>query len=163
MLAAPPLERTAVRALRTVGQRHMPPSLNVELPARLAHLPSARQAIDGVCEQLRLAGPLSGDIRLAVSEAATDCVLHTAAGGGSQATIAVSARVEDGSLEIVVEDFVGGLVRGPIGGGGRGSRMQVVRRLADWTDVASSPSRGLRIAMRFALPEHGDAPLERAA
>ena len=145
----------------------MTPSLKVELPARLEHLPRARQAIGDVCDELRLVGPLAGDIRLAVSEAAADCVLHTAAGGRPQATFALSARVEHGALEIVVEDFVGGLVRGPIGGGGRGSRMRVVRSLADWSDVASSPSRGLRIAMRiamrFALPSERDATLPRAA
>jgi hypothetical protein len=141
----------------------MTPSLDLELPARLEHLPSARQAIARVCDQLRLAGLLAGDIRPAVSEAAADCVLHTAAGGHREATIALSARVDGGTLEVVVEDFVGGLVRGPIGGGGRGSRMRVVRSLADWSDVASSPSRGLRIAMRFALPEQGEATLPRAA
>lgn len=152
-----------IRGARDVAHNGMTPSLHVELPARLEHVPSARRAIGEICDQLQLAGTLSCDIRLAVSEAAADCVLHTAAGSAADATIAVSASVEHGSLEVVVEDFVGGLVRGPIGGGGRGSRMQVVRRLADWSDVSSSPSRGLRIAMRFALPAPAEVTLQQAA
>jgi hypothetical protein len=152
-----------IRGAREVEHTGMAPSLHVELPAKLEQVPSARRAIGEICDELRLVGTLPGDIRLAVSEAAADCVLHTAAGSAADATIAVSATVEHGSLEVIVEDFVGGLVRGPIGGGARGSRMQVVRRLADWSDISSSPSRGLRIAMRFALPAPGEAALQRAA
>jgi hypothetical protein len=142
----------------------MTPSLDLELPARLEHLPSARQAIAGVCASCaspaRSPGTSGWPCR---RRRPTACCTPPPAAGRPEATIALSARVDGGMLEVVVADFVGGLVRGSIGGGGRGSRMRVVRSLADWSDIASSPSRGLRIAMRFALPEQGEATLPRAA
>ena len=90
------------------------------------------------------------------------CVLHSASGARAAATIALDASVEGDSLEVVVCDSVAGLVRGPIRGGGRGLGMQIVRQLADWTDLSSSPSRGLRVVMRFALPAvaSASAPVE---
>ncbi len=132
----------------------MSATLHLALPARAEEVGSARAAIGEFCDRLGLTGDLPCDIRLAVSEAATGCVLHSTsgAGGASDATFVVDASVQDGSLEVVVSDFVTGLVRGPIRGGGRGLGMQIVRRLADWTDLSSGPSTGLRVAMRFALP-----------
>jgi anti-sigma regulatory factor (Ser/Thr protein kinase) len=130
----------------------MSATLHLALPARAEEVGSARAAIGEFCDRLGLTGDLPCDIRLAVSEAATGCVLHSTSGGRDDATFVVDASVQDGSLEVVVSDFVTGLVRGPIRGGGRGLGMQIVRRLADWTDLSSGPSTGLRVAMRFALP-----------
>jgi anti-sigma regulatory factor (Ser/Thr protein kinase) len=126
--------------------------LHLALPAHAHQVASARAAIGEVCDRLGLEGGLSDDIRLAVSEAATGCVLHSASGSEPAATFVVDAAVEGDSLEVVVRDFVAGLVRGPIRGGGRGLGMQLVRHLADWSDLSSSPSRGMRVEMHFALP-----------
>jgi anti-sigma regulatory factor (Ser/Thr protein kinase) len=125
--------------------------LHLALPARAEQVASARAAIGELCDRLGLAADLTDDIRLAVSEAATGCVFHSAS-GEPDATFVVDASVQGNALEVVVSDFVGGLVRGPIRGGGRGLGMQLVRHLADWTDLSSGPSTGLRVAMRFALP-----------
>jgi anti-sigma regulatory factor (Ser/Thr protein kinase) len=133
--------------------------LHLALPAQAEQVASARAAIGDLCDQLGLVGDLPNDIRLAVSEAATGCVLHSASGSEPNATFVVDASVQDGSLEVVVSDFVTGLVRGPIRGGSRGLGMQIVRYLADWTDFASGPSTGLRVAMRFALPAVASAPV----
>jgi anti-sigma regulatory factor (Ser/Thr protein kinase) len=130
----------------------MTATLHLALPARAEEVGSARAAIGEFCDRLGLTGDLPCDIRLAVSEAATGCVLHSASGDEPDATFVVDASVEAGSLEVVVSDFVTGIVRGPIRGGGRGLGMQLVRHLADWTDLSSGPSTGLRVAMRFALP-----------
>ena len=137
--------------------------LHLALPAQADQVSNARAAIGELCDRLGLEGALSDDIRLAVSEAATGCVLHSASGGAPDATFVVDASVADDSLEVVVCDFVAGLVRGPIRGGGRGLGMQIVRHLADWTDLSSSPSSGMRVAMRFALPAPVTAAVPVAA
>jgi anti-sigma regulatory factor (Ser/Thr protein kinase) len=126
--------------------------LHLALPAQADQVANARAAIGEVCDCLGLEGDLLADIRLAVSEAATGCILHSASGSAPAAMIGLDASVEGDSLEVVVCDSVAGLVRGPIRGGGRGLGMQIVRQLADWTDLSSSPSRGLCVVMRFVLP-----------
>jgi anti-sigma regulatory factor (Ser/Thr protein kinase) len=137
--------------------------LHLTLPAQAGQIPYARAAIGEVCDRLGLEGSLPDDIRLAVSEAASGCVQHSAAGEAADAVFDLAAGTDGDALEVVVRDFVGGLVRGPIRGGSRGLGMQLVRHLADWTDVSSSPSRGLRVAMRFSLPAGSAAAAALAA
>jgi anti-sigma regulatory factor (Ser/Thr protein kinase) len=127
----------------------MPPSLNLLLPAVPANVATARRAIGGLCEHLDIHGQAAGDICLAVSEACTACVEHSR-GVEGQTTLAIDASVEGDALLVVVRDFAGGLVRGPIRGGNRGLGMRLVRRLAQQTDVSSLSGGGLRVAMSFA-------------
>ena len=66
--------------------------------------------------------------------------------------MAIDATVEGDALHVVVRDFAGGLVRGPIRGGNRGLGMRLVTHLAQHTDVSSLSGGGLRVAMSF--PTH---------
>jgi anti-sigma regulatory factor (Ser/Thr protein kinase) len=125
------------------------PSLNLLLPAVPANVATARRAIGGLCDHLEIYGEAAEDIRLAVSEACAACVEHSR-GTEDIARLAIDANLEGDSLLIVVRDFAGGLVRGPIGGGNRGLGMRIVRHLAERTDVSSPAGGGLRVTMRFA-------------
>jgi anti-sigma regulatory factor (Ser/Thr protein kinase) len=127
------------------------PSLNLLLPAVPENLATARRAIAGLCDDLEIHGEPAEDIRLAVSEACAACVEHSR-GGERDARLAVDANLDEDSLLVVVRDFAGGLVRGPIRGGNRGLGMTLVKHLAERTEVSSLASGGLRIAMRF--PTH---------
>ena len=126
----------------------MPPTLNLLLPAVPANVATARRAISGLCEQLDIHGEAAGDIRLAVSEACAACVEHSR-GAESHPRLAIDATVEGDALHVVVRDFAGGLVRGPIRGGNRGLGMRLVTHLAQHTDVSSLSGGGLRVAMSF--------------
>jgi anti-sigma regulatory factor (Ser/Thr protein kinase) len=127
------------------------PSLKLLLPAIPENLATARRAIAGLCDELEIRGEPAEDIRLAVSEACAACVEHSRS-CERDARLAVDANVDEDSLLVVVRDFAGGLVRGPLRGGNRGLGMTLVKHLAERTEVSSLASGGLRIAMRF--PAH---------
>ncbi len=127
----------------------MLPTLNLLMPAVPENVATARRAITGLCDHLEIRGATADDIRLAVTEACAACIAHSR-GAEGDARFAIDANVEGESLLVVVRDFAGGLVRGPIRGGGRGLGMGLVKHLADRTDVASLASGGLRVTMRFA-------------
>ena len=81
--------------LRQAGElRNVSGRLSMEVPAAAAAVPGARRAITRLCEHLGLAGELTDRIRLAVTEACTNCVLHAYAATRTTATFAVEARVE---------------------------------------------------------------------
>jgi anti-sigma regulatory factor (Ser/Thr protein kinase) len=124
------------------------PTLNLLMPAIPENAATARRAITGLCDQLDIHGEAADDIRLAVTEACAACIEHSR-GVEGDARFALDANVEGDSLLVVVRDFAGGLVRGPIRGGGRGLGMGLVKHLAERTDVSSPATGGLRVAMRF--------------
>ena len=131
--------------------------LRVELPAVAEKVPSARGAITQLCDHLELADELTGQIRLAVTEACTNCVLHAydgaADGGGAAglgATFALEARVDDGALVVVVRDAGAGIARRSAHAG-LGLGLRLIRQAASGVDITSRPGRGTRVAMRFAI------------
>jgi anti-sigma regulatory factor (Ser/Thr protein kinase) len=119
------------------------------MPAVPENVATARRAITGLCDHLEIHGEVADDIRLAVTEACAACIEHSRGADGG-ARFALDANVEGESLLVVVRDFAGGLVRGPIRGGNRGVRMGLVKRLAERTDVSSLATGGLRVTMHFA-------------
>ena len=129
----------------------MPLTLNLTLPAVPDQVPVARRAIGGLCDRLGVARDRADDIRLAVSEASSNCVLHSAAGGETDPLFTIEAFVEGDALLVSVSDFGGGLVRRPIRGGGAGLGTRLIKHLSQRTDIASRPGGGMRVAMRFPL------------
>ncbi len=143
---------SAVRESSDVSAR-----LRIELPARPEEVPSARGAITRLCEHLELEEELAGQIRLAVTEACTNCVLHAydAAGGAAAdlpaSTFALEARVDDDALVVVVRDAGAGISRRRSARAGLGLGLRLIRQAASSVDITSRPGRGTRVAMRFAL------------
>ena len=69
--------------------------LMIELQAVPERVPSARGAIMRLCEDLEIEENLAGQIRLAVTEACTNCVLHAYADeSGTDATFSVRVSIE---------------------------------------------------------------------
>jgi anti-sigma regulatory factor (Ser/Thr protein kinase) len=104
-----------------------------------------------MCEHLGLAGELTERIRLAVTEACTNCVLH-AYGDATSATFAVEARVEGDWLLLVVRDYGRGMTPGRQRGDTLNVGLDLIEELADSASVSTRPGRGTRVAMRFAIP-----------
>jgi anti-sigma regulatory factor (Ser/Thr protein kinase) len=130
--------------------------LRIELPARPEEVPSARGAITRLCEHLELEEELAGQIRLAVTEACANCVLHAydasgAAGELPASTFALEARVDDDALVVVVRDAGAGISRCRSARAGLGLGLRLIRQAASSVDITSRPGRGTRVAMRFAL------------
>ena len=120
----------------------------LRLPAIPEAVPLARIAVDGLCARAGIAAELVEQIRLAVSEACTNCVRHAYSDHAETSTFALAACVGDEKLLVVVSDSGLGIVPGRPGGLGLG--LGLIRQLTERTDVLSSPGHGTRVVMRFA-------------
>ena len=130
----------------------MLPRLSLVLPAVPAGVPRARDAVTDLCDRLGLEQALADDIRLAVTEACTNCVLHGHDESAAQATFVLDAHVEQGALVVIVRDFGDGLLAAPAGRGGLGLGMKLIEQLSESSQVSSRPGRGTRVSMRFGVP-----------
>jgi anti-sigma regulatory factor (Ser/Thr protein kinase) len=135
-------------------RRNVSDRLSLEVPAAAAAVPGARRAITRMCEHLGLTGELTERIRLAVTEACTNCVLH-AYGDAASATFAVEARVDGDWLLLVVRDYGQGMTPGRHRGDTLNLGLHLLEELADSASVSTRPGRGTRVAMRFAIPPAG--------
>ena len=130
----------------------MTASLMIELQAVPERVPSARGAITRLCEDLQIEEDLAGQIRLAVTEACTNCVLHAYADeSGTDATFALEARVEADDLLVVVRDAGAGITAVRSTQAGLGFGLRLMRQAASSMDVVSRPGGGTSVAMRFAI------------
>jgi anti-sigma regulatory factor (Ser/Thr protein kinase) len=88
------------------------------------------------------------DVRLAVTEAATNAVVH----GYAEATgeLVVSAVARDGELSIVIGDTGPGLGEGG-GRSGLGAGLSVIATVAERLRIVSDP-RGTQVHMAFPCP-----------
>ena len=84
------------------------PALRVTLPAVSDSLALLRHVMRGFRDAYVIGPATMDDIVLAVSEAATNVVVH--AYGGRAGTLTVVGRMEDGRLHILVRDHGGALM-----------------------------------------------------
>jgi anti-sigma regulatory factor (Ser/Thr protein kinase) len=122
--------------------------LELSLPA----IPgSVRVARDAVAETFAAVGAgqqATEDVRLCVSEAVTNAVLHAYRDG--RGNVGVSVEDSDGELTVVVRDEGKGLTRfqqeGELGYG-----LRIIDRLATRCAISTAPDVGTEVRMAFAL------------
>jgi anti-sigma regulatory factor (Ser/Thr protein kinase) len=89
------------------------------------------------------------DVRLAVSEAATNVVVHAYRDAGSPGLIRVEATVKAGELRVRVADEGSGFQpnqRSP----GLGLGLGIIARLTDSLELLQREGGGIQVVMRFA-------------
>ena len=126
--------------------------LRLHLSASREEIPFARAAITRVCEHLEIGDRLTEDIRLAVTEACSNCAIHAYANNAESPTYILDARVERGTLRIVVSDRGMGIResrahKAPSTGYG----LYMIAQLADSSSASARPGGGTRVVMRFPL------------
>jgi anti-sigma regulatory factor (Ser/Thr protein kinase) len=120
--------------------------VRLSLPARPDSLGVIRHVLGAFAEALRLPPDLVEDIRLAVTEAATNVVRH--AYDGDEGPIDVVVRPSRNRLEIVISDRGRGMaastdVEGP------GLGLPLIAALADSVELQEIPADGSRLKMAF--------------
>jgi serine/threonine-protein kinase RsbW len=91
------------------------------------------------------------DIALAVTEAVSNAVVHAYDGEEAPGDVAVEARLEDETLEVVVCDEGHGM-RARVDSPGLGLGLMLIRRTADRLQLERLHTRsGVRVRMTFAL------------
>ena len=89
------------------------------------------------------------DVRLAVTEAATNAVMHAYA--ETEGELTVSAVARDGELEIVISDAGAGFADDR-DSPGLGVGLSIIATVAERLRIVSSPHGGTQIHMAFPCP-----------
>lgn len=119
------------------------PSLELELPSHASSVTKARHA---AAELARSLGAPEADVKLAVSEAVGNAVVH-AFRDGQPGTIRLSARADRGRLIVTVADDGTGM-RPNLQSNGLGLGISLITKLA--TDVRfDSSNDGTTVSMSF--------------
>ena len=135
------------------------------IAARAENVTFVRQAVLEFIAAHGIAEPSLTDVRLAVSEAVTNAVVHAFRSRSEPGTVEVLARVSaDGRrLEVVVRDNGSGMApRHDSPGLGLG--LPLIRHLTDQFDHHEPAGGGTELWMRFRVsPRHGTAPAAQAS
>jgi serine/threonine-protein kinase RsbW len=123
------------------------PALRITLPARRESLGLLRHVVRGFRDAYAIAPATIDDIVLAVSEAATNVVMH--AYGRRRGTLTVVARVEDDQLHILVRDHGRGIMP-PADTPKLGHGLALMEHVAASLEVVGSPA-GTDVTMIFDL------------
>ena len=140
------------------------PTVELRMPPRPENLALARLALAGIGS---LAGASDGeiaDLKLAVTEACTNAILH-AYGDGAAGDLVVRYRFRAATVEIEVEDDGSGFDPDDPGArvselGGEGMGLLIIRTLTDLLEIESDAS-GSRVFFTKAVgrdAEDGAAP-----
>lgn len=147
---APKVDESDYRARPRVRQ-----VLKLELTALPAMVAEARNELTDLCLQLGIDAAHIEEIRLAVTEACSNCVLH-AYDGADTGKFTVLASIDHDALRVAVADTGTGMPadwpRDCRSKAGLGYGLGIIRTLASEVDVTSSPGQGTRVTMQFALP-----------
>jgi serine/threonine-protein kinase RsbW len=136
------------------GQPGQVNGLALRLPAEPEQVPVARRAVAEFCEQHGLPAPLIDDVRLVVTEACTNVVLHAYDHKRQELqTFELQATVEGGALLVSVSDQGRGIAA-PSLHRGLGLGLRLALQLAGGVHTRDGEDGvGTRLTMRFALPE----------
>lgn len=136
------------------GQPSQMEGLALRLPASADQVPVARRAVAEFCEECGLPAPLVDDVKLVVTEACTNVVLHAYEGAASRdGTFEVSAQLEPGVLVLSVSDQGRG-IGAPSINRGLGLGLRLALQLAGGVQTREGGSGlGTRLTVRFTLPD----------
>jgi anti-sigma regulatory factor (Ser/Thr protein kinase) len=127
--------------------------LRLRLSASPEEVPFARAAITRLCEHLGIQDEQAQNIRLAVTEACSNCVLHAYDESTAEGTYVLAERVDRGALRVSVCDSGVGVHQAHANvHPGLGYGLHLIKTLADSTEISSPrPGGGTRLVMRFAI------------
>jgi stage II sporulation protein AB (anti-sigma F factor) len=128
-------------------------ALNESYPAVPESVPLVRRALTAVAAAAGAAGERLEEIRLAVSEAVTNAVVH-AYRGEKMGQIHVTAAVTAGELWILIGDEGRGMHAGN-DSRGLGIGLSLISGLSDDFAIVSRASGGTEVQMRFDIGKSG--------
>ncbi|MBA3748934.1 MAG: ATP-binding protein [Solirubrobacterales bacterium] len=131
------------------------PELRITLPARQESMALMRHVLRGFREAYEIAPATMDDIVLAVSEAATNSVVH--AYGTRHGTVTLVARVvDDRHLHILVRDHGCG-IQPPADTPALGHGLALMEHVASTLEIIGSPA-GTDVLMTFRMDAEHDNP-----
>ena len=126
------------------------PDLELTLPARAENVAVVRHAFGGLGEAYDVGDQTLSDIKLAVTEACTNVVVH--AYPQAEGPMEVSAVIGDGTLLITVADDGHGMLPRP-DSPGLGLGLPLIASLAETLELGSGEGKRTEVRMTFRLEE----------
>jgi anti-sigma regulatory factor (Ser/Thr protein kinase) len=126
------------------------PDLEIILPARAENVAVVRHAVGGLGEVLEVDDQTLSDIKLAVTEACTNVVVH--AYPGSEGPMGLRASIDDRRLYLVVIDRGRGIVPRP-DSPGLGLGLPLIATLAESLELGTGRDEETEVRMIFDLGE----------
>ncbi len=117
-------------------------------------MPLARRAVAEYCELVGMPAPLIDDVKLVVTEACANVVLHAYEGvAEADPTFELNAHIEHGDLLVTVSDNGRGL-GAPSANRGLGLGLRLALQIAGGVHTRDAGNGiGTRLTVRFTLPE----------
>lgn len=125
------------------------PDLEMTLPARAENVGVVRHVLGALADTRRIDEETLDDLRLAVTEACANAVVHAYDGGGGLMDIVVHARTEE--LEIAIRDHGRGMAP-RTDSPGLGVGLPLMATLAASMELLTPDGGGTEVRMRFPTP-----------
>lgn len=143
-----------------------PPPVSLSLPAVASNLMVVRQVVTGAAHVAGLDDALIDDIKVAVTEACTNVVVHAYDDHGGAMEVGIWAQPNEMTVSVV--DHGRGIVENNgdtrIDRGGLGLGMGLIAVLARTVEVTNRPDGGTLVMMRFGSdPDSAGPPYADAA
>ncbi len=127
----------------------MTPDMELALPARAENIALIRHAFGALGEALAVDEELLSDVRLAVTEACSNVVVHAYA-EEDPGPLEVLASVDDGALTVVVRDKGPGIAPHP-DSPGLGLGLPLIASLAESVQLGRDEQERTEVCMTFLL------------
>jgi serine/threonine-protein kinase RsbW len=132
----------------------MTPDLELTVPARPENVAVVRHAMGGLGDAADVSDQVLADIKLAVTEACTNVVVHAYPNG--EGPLGVRASVEDQLVTIVVVDRGRGITPRP-DSPGLGLGLPLIATLADSLELGTGAAGETEVRMTFRLSDEAVA------
>jgi anti-sigma regulatory factor (Ser/Thr protein kinase) len=133
------------------NQEHATPDFELTLPARAENVAVVRHAFGGLGDALDVPDHALADVKLAVTEACTNVVVHAYPEG--EGPMAVSAGLRDGALIVTVADEGRGILPRP-DSPGLGLGLPLIATLATSLELGTNDRDETEVRMIFDLEGH---------
>jgi serine/threonine-protein kinase RsbW len=127
------------------------PDMELVLPARAANIAVVRHALGALGEALAVDEETLSNIRLAVTEACTNVVIH-AYPDGQEGALEVLATIRDEKLEVVIRDEGPGIGPRP-GSPGLGLGLPLIASLTESVLLGRDADERTEVRMTFPLSQ----------
>jgi len=130
------------------------PDLELKLPARAENVAVVRHAFGGFAEVLTVDEQTLADIKLAVTEACTNVVMH-AYEDDARGSLEVDASFDDTRLTVVIRDNGRGILPRP-DSPGLGLGLPLIATLAESLELGTDDGDHTEVRMTFRLDEQAE-------
>ena len=132
------------------------PEVRLTMPARAEGVGVVRQALAGMADALAFDAAVVADMKMAVTEACTNVVVH--AYDGDEGTLEVEMLADDTALTIVVRDWGSGIQPRPARreAPALGLGLPLIAALSDAFELRGAAGQGTEVRMSFAYEREVD-------